>query len=233
MDPSEKLTASWDSNAGNWTRAVRERLIPSRRAGTDEAVVAAILACEPKRVLDVGCGEGWLCRRIVQASGCEVLGIDGTQQLIDEARSADPSGRYELVTYRDLVAGTASLNAGFDVVVFNYALLDEDLEGLLAAVGRLLTGEGVVIIQTLHPWALAREGEYLDAWHSEDFAAFENERWAAMPWYFRRLSSWHEVIRSAGLWLERLEEPVARMGDLPLSLLMTCRREKAPQENNK
>ena len=51
MDRSERLAASWDSNAENWTRAVRDRLIPSRRAGTDDAVVAEaifILVCHDR-----------------------------------------------------------------------------------------------------------------------------------------------------------------------------------------
>ena len=92
MDRSKSLTKSWDDNAGNWTRAVREGQIPSRHAGTDDAIVAAILDRKPARLLDVGCGEGWLVRRIVQSTGCRAVGIDGSSALIEAARSADPSG---------------------------------------------------------------------------------------------------------------------------------------------
>lgn len=222
MDRSERLTASWDSNAANWTRAVRDRLIPSRRAGTDDAVVAAILSRRPKRLLDVGCGEGWLCRRIAEAATCEVVGIDGTPQLIEEARQADPNNRYEVVSYRDLAAGDYIPDGQFDVVVFNYALLDEAVSELLAAARELLSNDGAIIIQTLHPWTLAEEGQYIDGWRSEDFSAFENQEWSSMPWYFRRLSSWLEMIRGAGLLIHGIEEPAAKPGGLPLSLLMTC-----------
>ena len=38
-DRDRALARSWEANAAAWTAAVRGRLIPSRRAGTDEAVV--------------------------------------------------------------------------------------------------------------------------------------------------------------------------------------------------
>lgn len=221
-DRAERLAASWDSNAANWTKAVREHLIPSRRAGTDEAVVTAILARAPKRFLDIGCGEGWLSRRIAQDAECEVVGIDGTPQLVEEARRADPRNRYEVITYGDLAAGNALSGAQYDVIAFNYALLEEEVDSLLTAARSLLSEQGAIVIQTLHPWVMADDGQYQDGWRSEDFASFENQSWKSMPWYFRRLSSWLDVIRSAGLLLERIEEPTAQTGGMPLSLLLTC-----------
>ncbi len=223
MDRRERLEASWDSNAENWTRAVRDGLIPSRKAGTDDAVVAAILSCQPKRMLDVGCGEGWLCRRIAAFGSCEVVGIDGTPRLVEEARRADPQNRYDVVSYRDLIAGKFTADGPFDAVVFNYALLEEQVVELLTAAKGLLSDSGAIIIQTLHPWVLSQGGEYRDSWQNEDFASFENQNWATMPWYFRRLSTWHDVIREAGLVIDRLEEPAETSGKLPLSLLMFCK----------
>ena len=226
MDRAKRVASSWDSNAANWKDAVRKGLIPSRRAGTDDAVIKAILSQKPTRVLDVGCGEGWLCRRIAQSAGCKVIGIDGAAELVEEAQQADPHNRYELFRYRDLIEGTAGIDGSFDVIVFNYALLDETAPALLTAATRLLSDDGAIIIQTLHPWMLAEEGRYCDGWRSEDFAAFENQDWEAMPWFFRRLSSWHEVVRSADLILHRLDEPAASKGGLPLSLLMICGKRK-------
>ena len=74
---SARMLQSWDSNAGAWTDAVRERRIASRRAGTDDAIVAAVLRTKPANVLDVGCGEGWLARALA-AHGCRTVGIDAT-----------------------------------------------------------------------------------------------------------------------------------------------------------
>ena len=225
---------SWDTNAANWTRAVREGLIASRKAGTDEAVVQAILRRRPRRLLDVGCGEGWLVRRVTRLAGCVAVGVDGSAALIEAARAADPTNRYCHLTYDQLVGGERLIgagadqdaDAGFDVIVFNYALFDETAAALLAAMRSRLTPDGAVVIQTLHPWALSGGADYRDGWRSENFAAFEGstlkDDWAPMPWFFRTLESWHGVVREAGLSLIELREPAAAPGETPLSLLLTC-----------
>jgi 2-polyprenyl-3-methyl-5-hydroxy-6-metoxy-1,4-benzoquinol methylase len=155
---SEALAASWNENAANWTAAVREGLIPSRKAGTDEAILAAIAKHQPARFLDVGCGEGWLVRRVVQAIGCEAVGVDGTAQLVQDARRADPQNRYEVITYRRLMDGAADLGAAFDVIAFNYALFDEQTPELLTAVQRYLSSDGVIIIRPSIPGPPRRKG---------------------------------------------------------------------------
>ena len=220
MDRSKSLSKSWDDNAGNWTRAVREGRIPSRRAGTDDAIVAAILARKPSHLLDVGCGEGWLIRQAVQALGCEAVGIDGSASLIEDARAADRDGDYRVLDYAGLIDGAASLGAPFDAIAFNYAILDEDASALLSAARSLLSPGGGIVIQTLHPHT--QDGPYRDGWRTEDFSAFGNPDWQPMPWYFRTLESWHEAIRDAGLVLTGLTEPTADGGDKPLSLILTC-----------
>ena len=56
-DHREQLNLSWQANADAWTAAVREQRIESRRLVTDVAILQAILALSPKRILDLGCGE--------------------------------------------------------------------------------------------------------------------------------------------------------------------------------
>src|SRR5207302_3854662 len=48
------------------------------------------------RVLDVGCGNGFLCGEFLKR-GCEVVGIDLSKQGIELARRTYPSGRFELL----------------------------------------------------------------------------------------------------------------------------------------
>src|ERR1700689_2940465 len=59
-----KIVESWRNNAHAWTSAVREQRIDSRALVTDRAIVDAVLARAPRSVLDIGCGEGWLARRL-------------------------------------------------------------------------------------------------------------------------------------------------------------------------
>ena len=216
MNRHDALTRSWDRNADNWTRVVRDRLIPSRRAGTDDAVLNAIAERAPKRLLDIGCGEGWLIRAAVARAGCAGVGVDGAAALIEAARAADPANGYFRLDYDSFAAGRPSqVGADFDVVAFNYSLFDEDIAPLLrAAVSRLAPG-GVIVIQTLHP-----NGQGEDGWRTEDFAAFDGGDWAVMPWYSRSLDSWRAALRDAGLAIRELREPAA--DGRVLSLLLIC-----------
>jgi SAM-dependent methyltransferase len=231
------LAESWDANAANWTRAVREGRIASRRAGTDAAILAAVAARRPRRLLDAGCGEGWLVRAVREATGdgaaddgapaCAATGIDAAAALVAAARAADPAGDYRVLGYDDLVAGRHDLAPGFDVVVFNYALFDADdaVAALLAAARGLLDPAGAVVIQTLHPDAL---GPAARGWQVEDFAGFGDDAgaWAAMPWYARSRAGWRSVIAAAGLAVAEARAPTATPAadpdGPPLSLLLVC-----------
>jgi len=70
--PSE-LAQSWITNAELWTAAVRAGDIESRRLVTDQAMVNAVLAQQPRRVFDLGAEKvGWYGRSpvmVLTASG--------------------------------------------------------------------------------------------------------------------------------------------------------------------
>ena len=226
--PAKVLAESWVHNAANWAGAVRGRRIARRRAGTDDAIVGAIVERRPARVLDVGCGEGWLVRRVVAAAGCVAMGIDGSAPLIAAAEAADPEGRYGVLPYDELIREPAAVGTDFDVIVCNYALFGADAAVLLGALGHLLTPDGAVVIQTPHPCFQTPATVYQDGWRTETFAAFEGGDWQPMPWFFRTLESWLAVIGSAGLRVLDLAEPRAAADGPPLSLLLTCGRGDPP-----
>ncbi|MCG8548057.1 MAG: methyltransferase domain-containing protein [Alphaproteobacteria bacterium] len=222
MDRRKELATSWERNADNWAHAVRRGLIPSRKAGTDQVIVHAVANRNPSRILDVGCGEGFYLRTLAAMTGCTGVGIDGSIALIEKARAADPINHYAVLTYEDLIADPTALEGPFDAILFNYALFDEDIAPLLSAVKRLLTRDGAILIQTLHPWAVSDGDDYRDGWRTEDFSGIGGDGWTPMPWYFRTMASWHTALRDAGLSLIDLAEPTAEPGVQPLSLLMTC-----------
>lgn len=220
MNEDEALARSWDDNAANWTRVVRDGLIPSRRAGTDEAVLRAIVKHGPRRLLDIGCGEGWLIRAAAERMGCAAVGIDGAAALIAAARAADPVGTYLTMDYDSFAANAVdAVGTGFDLIVCNYSLFAEHTTLLLRAAATRLAPAGAIVIQTLHP-GTAAPGQ--DRWQIEDFSAFEGGGWTPMPWYFRSLDSWRAILIEAGLSLRDVQEPMAD-GRI-LSMLMVCGR---------
>lgn len=220
-EPSEQLDRSWDSNAEAWTRAVRDRLIESRRVATDAAIIEAISSLSPQLILDVGCGEGWLCRAS-EARSVRAVGVDGSAALIEAARKAG-EGEYYHLPYREFAKLPSLLNSKRpDVAVFNFSLLDDKIEGVLRYVAGVLRPGGRLVIQTVHPWAGRGDDPYMDGWRMEDFAPLSVAFREPMPWYFRTLASWSEEVRNAGLEIDRLIEPRHPETGQPVSLIIVA-----------
>ena len=226
-DRGEAITASWVANADAWTAAVREHRIASRTAGTDRAIVETVLRHRPGRLLDVGCGEGWLARALAP-HGYAVVGIDASAPLIARARELG-GAEFRVLSYEALTRDPRLAGGPYDVAVLNFALLGAPVAPLLAAVASRLAARGVLLIQTVHPWTAAGDQPYADGWRLETFDAFGEAFPAPMPWYFRTLASWLAELTSAGLVVDRLEEPLHLQTGRPLSLVLTCRPEGTGQ----
>lgn len=229
-DEEARLEASWSENAAAWTEAVRRGLIESRRVVTDRAVLMAVAEAaaaamedpgdrRPARVLDVGCGEGWLARRLA-AEGHEVVGFDGSAELVERAREMG-GGTFLELSYERFTAAPATAGSGFDVAVCNFSLLGESLTGLLAALGAVVTSAGRLVIQTVNP-ATADEGP--DGWREERFEPLQPLGFAPMPWYHRSVSSWRAELELSGWAVADLAEPADPRSGAPASLVVTARK---------
>jgi len=214
----QKLADSWIINADAWTESVRLQQIESRKVATDRVAIEAIIARNPKKVLDIGCGEGWLSRA-VSNFGIEVVGIDGSDKLIDYA-NAEGGAQFIHLNYEQLVANPEQVGRNYDVVICNFSLLSEELSPLLRTLSSVLSNEGVIMIQTLHPFNVQDE-PYEDGWREETFKGMGEGYSSSMPWYYRTMGSWLREVESAGLRLVDIKEPLNPKSGKPFSLLMT------------
>src|SRR2546421_2721936 len=79
--------------------------------------VVDLLAAQPgERILDLGCGTGHLTAQIAEA-GAEVIGIDSSPPMIEQARRAYPHLHFEIADARDF-----SVAGPFDAVFSNAVL---------------------------------------------------------------------------------------------------------------
>nr|MBX2796722.1 class I SAM-dependent methyltransferase [Myxococcales bacterium] len=113
---------SWSTNADAWAAAIHQGAIESRGV-TNQAIVEVVVALQPRRVLDVGCGEGWLVRALAE-HGIEGIGLDATEGLIRHARALG-AGEFRVTSYDEVVGGAVD-DVTADVIVSNFALVDEE-----------------------------------------------------------------------------------------------------------
>lgn len=216
-DRNEEIEASWRANAAAWIEAVRDELIEGRRVATNRAILEAILERSPGRVLDVGCGEGWLSHSLA-GRGVDVTGFDSNAELVDRA-SAGP-GTFLRLGYDSFAADPARTGGPYDMAVCNFSLLDRNIRPVLRGCREVLVGDGALIIHTAHPFAAPLDEPYDDGWRREDFAAVGSSFEASMPWYFRTVGSWLRELTGAGFTPAELREPIHPESGRPLSLIL-------------
>jgi len=209
---------AWHANAAPWTDAVRGRRIASRKLVTDAAIIDALVKRQPRSVLDVGCGEGWLARELASRN-INCLGIDAVPELIDRAREA--GGRFQCVSYEALAKG--EVIETFDIAVCNFSLIGEAAtEVVVAGTLSLLNAGGALVIQTLHPVISCGDAPYVDGWRAGSWAGIDGDFAAPAPWYFRTLESWSKLFARSGWVILNLIEPLHPNTGKPASVIFVC-----------
>ncbi|GJL52175.1 MAG: hypothetical protein NPIRA01_34020 [Nitrospirales bacterium] len=155
----QQIVDSWKKNVQPWISAICENEIASRVLVTNAAIVEAVVTQAPHSVLDVGCGEGWLTRKL-ESSGIRTLGIDSVPEFIGYA-SQEGGGRFRTLPYEEL--SYEVLKQKFDVMVCNFSLLGyESVHHIFQQARFLLQANGSLIVQTLHPIAGCGKETYED-----------------------------------------------------------------------
>ncbi len=111
------------------------------------------------------------------------------------------------VGYAELRIHAAQLGQ-FDLLVCNFALLEEPLAPTLNALHRLLVSGGRLLIQSLHSWRACHDAHYRDGWRVEAFACLGEGFAEPMLWFFRTLESWLALFSETGWRLQWLQEPL-------------------------
>jgi 2-polyprenyl-3-methyl-5-hydroxy-6-metoxy-1,4-benzoquinol methylase len=103
--------STYDENADFWVQIIRGNHDRYRTNLTNNAVLNAIGPADGLKVVDAGCGEGYMARELA-SQGADVLGVDSSTNLIEAATAltgADiPSPQFRVGDVADLHVQTGT-----------------------------------------------------------------------------------------------------------------------------
>lgn len=215
------MSDGWDDSAAAWIEEMANEGDYGRAFVLDPALRDRLRGRSFRRALDVGCGEGRLCR-MLRSDGIDAVGLDPTAALLAAARERDPAGRY--------VEGKAEAlpfeDGEFDLVVSCLSLIDipDHVRGI-REMARVLAPGGALLVANLNGFVSASNGL---GWIADEdgarrhfaFDRYLEERSEWVAWRQIRIVNWHRplaaymgVFLGAGLLLRHFDEPPARGGD--------------------
>lgn len=169
-----------------------------------------------RRVVDLGCGFGWLSRWADESGAASVLGIDVSTKMLERARAdtASASIRYLCADLDDVDLEPASV----DLVVSSLALhYVHDLDRLTSMVADALAPGGSMVFSVEHPIYSAPTTQSFETsdngdriWPLDNYLV-EGER--VTNWFVdgvvkqhRTVSTYVNTLIDAGLVIERIDE---------------------------
>jgi ubiquinone/menaquinone biosynthesis C-methylase UbiE len=196
------------------------------RALIDPALLRVIGDSQNKDVLDLGCGNGYLSRRLAR-NDAKITAVDSSKRMIENAKRHDP-GNSLRINYSQFDANHLEFAANsFDLVFANMSLMDiEDADGAISEVGRVLRSGGRFVASISHPcfdngsnssWLIEKGVGNTRIYRK--ITKYRRPFSENIPWKisddetrftagFHRPLSWYaRVFKSHGLAITLLEEP--------------------------
>jgi SAM-dependent methyltransferase len=119
--------------------------------------------------LDYGCGAG-RSTRFLKRLGFDTVGVDVSQEMLEQARSKDGSGEYHHIPSGHLPFEGSQFDLVFSSFVFLEVSRIEEIEDILKEMNRVLRKDGIIIFVTAS--MEASEGD----WVSLSYSFPENDR---------------------------------------------------------
>jgi ubiquinone/menaquinone biosynthesis C-methylase UbiE len=125
-----------------WSDGLATRIRAERRC---DLLIGEMDVAPSRRVLEIGCGQGEIARRLAAKTGMQVVGLDRSERFVNEARAntSAENVRFELGDFTT----TTLPGSPFDYIVGNGILhhLYFDLDASLRKIRRLLSSDGRII----------------------------------------------------------------------------------------
>ena len=164
------------------------------------------------RVLDAGCGQGYLSR-LLAGRGAEVVAVEPAARLVGYARKLEGERRQGITYWQRDLSRLGDVGGPFDAVVANMVLLDiADWRPALANCVSALNRGGVLVYSLHHPCWVAGAAEGWPQRQTVELREYLNEHEmhggvGGSVNYHRPLSSYVNETIGLGCHIVELAEP--------------------------
>lgn len=150
-----------------------------------------------KRVVDLGCGGGWVSRWMREQGAASVLGLDLSQNMIARAKAdtADDAITYRIADLDTLELPEAAFDLAYSALTFHYV---QDFGRLVRAIRRMLVPGGHLVFTIEHPIFMAaahphwiRDEDGRKTWPVNRYS-LEGER--RTDWFVKGVLKYHRTI---------------------------------------
>lgn len=162
-------TKRWDNNAEQWHRLFGENDL-NRRDLLDPIILQVLEDVKGRQILDAGCGDGYLSRKLAQL-GASITSVELSRKMLDFAIELQKRSPLTISYHHADCSSLPFLSAStFDVVVTNNVVQDmADYQGAFREFSRLLKPGGTYLHIANHPcfmtpvwgWVKDEKGEKL------------------------------------------------------------------------
>ena len=232
VTPFDRITdddvrKGWDDVAAWWVTRYTPKGDINREWVIDPALLEILGNVRGKRILDAGCGTGYLSRLLAKA-GARVDGVDVSEKQLTAARADQERGALDIRFHTGDLADLSVFRDGtFDAAVSNIVLQDvRRLTEAVREVHRVLRPGGRFVFSITHP---SFETPVPGQWVIEpaDSERIEDRQYLAVDRYFERvavywgppgellavgfhrpLRDYFDALHGAGFLVSRYEEPL-------------------------
>lgn len=223
----------WSAKGALWDQQVGAEGDRNRRYNVHPVLWRMLGDVSGKRVLDAGCGTGYLAIKLARADA-HVTAVDYAEGMLSVAREKIAAAGVDVELAQDSCCVLDSVeSASQDVLVSNYVLQDvEDYRAALRAFRRVLVDGGTAVLILGHPCfgnpggpERHEDGSFSYRWpfpyfdevrceeswqgtHAETGARFDFPD--RFTYYHRPLSAYWKAIQDADLVVTDFDEPTVR-----------------------
>jgi ubiquinone/menaquinone biosynthesis C-methylase UbiE len=224
--PSQKeIQKRWDKGAEIWDGGYTKYGDAYRRNIFNPALFPLLGNVKGKKILDAGCGTGYLCRLLAE-KGAHVTGVDLSKKFIEICRRYEKNKPLGIEYFQaDLARVPALKTSFFDMIVSVYVLCDvRDHDKAVKEMARVLKPSGRFVFLIEHPCFSWSGGGWkhvpADSNRTEDWLYYkvdnyfqrrtEETQWGKLPRllsFYRPLSDYFHSLKKHGFVVVDLNEP--------------------------